>query len=78
MAQERIPRSSADEFCQKLKPQGKPIYIRDSQVKGLVCELCRQAQSLGFFATPVKEGDKWREEGKDLALLDRDVMMPQV
>jgi len=33
---EKIPRSGADEFCQKLKPQEKPIYVRDSQVKGLV------------------------------------------
>ena len=33
---ERVPRFIADEFCQKIKPQTKPIYVRDSQVKGLV------------------------------------------
>ena len=28
--------------------------------------LCPQVQNLGFFATPVKEGDKWRERRKGL------------
>ena len=32
---EKIPRTSADEYFQRLKPLEKAFYVRDSQVKGL-------------------------------------------
>ncbi len=66
MVQERIPRSSCDEFCQKIKPQGKPIYIRDSQVKGLVLRVMPAGSKSWIFCYSVKEGDKWRERRKGL------------
>ena len=58
---EKIPRSTADEFCQKLKPQEKPIYIRDSQVKGLVLRVMPTGSKSWIFCYSIKEGDKWRE-----------------
>lgn len=66
MVQERIPRSSSDEFCQKIKPEGKPIYIRDSQVKGLVLRVMPAGSKSWIFCYSVKEGDKWRERRKGL------------
>ena len=63
---ERIPRSSADEFCQKLKPKEKPIYMRDSQVKGLVLRVMPAGSKSWIFCYSVKAGDKWRERKKGL------------
>ncbi len=63
---ERIPRSSSDEFCQKIQPQEKPIYIRDSQVKGLVLRIMPAGSKSWIFCYSVKEGDKWRERRKGL------------
>lgn len=63
---ERIPRSCADEFCQKFKPYEKPIYIRDSQVKGLVLRVMPAGSKSWIFCYSVKEGDKWRERRKGL------------
>ncbi len=63
---EKIPRSTADEFCQKLKPQEKPIYIRDSQVKGLVLRVMPTGSKSWIFCYSVKEGDKWRERRNGL------------
>lgn len=63
---EKIPRSMADEFCQKIKPQTKPIYIRDSQVKGLVLRVMPAGSKSWIFCYSVKEGDKWRERRKGL------------
>jgi len=63
---EKIPRSSADEFCQKLKPHDKPIYIRDSQVKGLVLRIMPAGSKSWIFCYSVKEDDKWRERRKGL------------
>lgn len=58
---EKIPRSSADEFCQKLKAKDKPIYVRDSQVKGLVLRVMPTGSKSWIFCYSVKEGNKWRE-----------------
>ncbi len=63
---EKIPRSLADEFCQKLKPRDKPIYVRDSQVKGLVLRIMPAGSKSWIFCYSVKEGDKWRERRKGL------------
>ncbi|CCB91131.1 putative uncharacterized protein [Waddlia chondrophila 2032/99] len=63
---ERIPRSAADLFCQKLKPQAKPIYIRDSQVKGLVLRVMPAGSKSWIFCYSVKVGEKWRERRKGL------------
>ncbi len=63
---EKIPRSTADEFCQKLKPQEKPIYIRDSQVKGLVLRVMPTGSKSWIFCYSVKEGNKWRERRNGL------------
>jgi integrase len=63
---ERIPRSSRDEFCQKIKPQKKSIYIRDSQVKGVVLRVMPAGSKSWIFCYSVKEGDKWRERRKGL------------
>src|SRR3954451_12371215 len=63
---ERIPRSSPDEFCQKIKPQEKPIYIRDSQVKGLVLRVMPTGSKSWIFCYSIKEGEKWRERRNGL------------
>ncbi|EKE08575.1 MAG: hypothetical protein ACD_17C00094G0004, partial [uncultured bacterium] len=31
-----IPRNGADKYCQDFKPEDKAMYVRDSEVKGLV------------------------------------------
>ncbi|MGH2638617.1 MAG: tyrosine-type recombinase/integrase, partial [Rhabdochlamydiaceae bacterium] len=67
MVQERIPRSSSDEFCQKLKPQEKPIYVRDSQVKGLVLRVMPTGSKSWIFCyTAPCPKKKWRERRKGL------------
>ena len=67
MVQERIPRSSSDEFCQKLKPQEKPIYVRDSQVKGLVLRVMPTGSKSWIFCyTAPCSKKKWRERRKGL------------
>lgn len=63
---EKIPRSSADEFCQKLKAKDKPIYVRDSQVKGLVLRVMPTGSKSWIFCYSVKEGNKWRERRNGL------------
>lgn len=63
---ERIPRSAADEFCQKIKPQAKPIYVRDSEVKGLVLRVMPKDSKSWIFCYSVKDGDRWRERRKGL------------
>jgi len=63
---EKIPRSMADEFCQKFRPQNKPIYVRDSQVKGLVLRVMPTGSKSWIFCYSVKEGDSWRERRKGL------------
>lgn len=63
---EKIPRSSADEFCQKLKAKDRPIYVRDSQVKGLVLRVMPTGSKSWIFCYSVKEGNKWRERRNGL------------
>jgi integrase len=64
---EKIPRSCADEFCQKLKPQEKPIYVRDSQVKGLVLRVMPTGSKSWIFCyTAPCLKKKWRERRKGL------------
>ena len=64
---EKIPRSGADEFCQKLKPQEKPIYVRDSQVKGLVLRVMPTGSKSWIFCyTAPCPKKKWRERRKGL------------
>src|SRR5690606_31246086 len=64
---ERIPRSTADEFCQKIKPQAKPIYVRDSQVKGLVLRVMPTGSKSWIFCyTAPCPKRKWRERRKGL------------
>ena len=64
---ERIPRSTADEFCQKIKPQAKPIYVRDSQVKGLVLRVMPTGSKSWIFCyTAPCSKKKWRERRKGL------------
>ncbi len=64
---ERIPRTTADEFCQKLKPQAKPIYVRDSQVKGLVLRVMPTGSKSWIFCyTAPCPKKKWRERRKGL------------
>lgn len=63
---EKIPRSSADEFCQKLQAKDKPIYVRDSQVKGLVLRVMPTGSKSWIFCYSVKEGNKWRERRNGL------------
>lgn len=57
---EKILRSVVDEFCQKLNLREKSIYVRDSQVKGLVLRV------MSTGSKSLKEGDKWRERRKGL------------
>ncbi len=64
---ERIPRSTADEFCQRIKPQTKPIYVRDSQVKGLVLRVMPTGSKSWIFCyTAPCPKKKWRERRKGL------------
>ncbi len=63
---ERIPHTLADDFCQKLKPRNKPIYVRDSHVKGLILRIMPSGSKSWIFCYSVKEGNKWRERRKGL------------
>jgi integrase len=67
MTKERIPRSISDEFCQKIQPQAKSIYIRDSQVKGLVLRVTPTGSKSWIFCynAPCPKR-KWRERKKGL------------
>lgn len=57
-----IPRSNPDDYCQKLKPQEKAIYIRDSQVKGLVLRIKPTGSKSWIFCYSVPcPKRKWRE-----------------
>lgn len=62
-----IPRSNGDDYCQKLKPQEKAIYIRDSQVKGLVLRVKPTGSKSWIFCYSVPcPKRKWRERKKGL------------
>lgn len=62
-----IPRSNADDYCQKLKPQEKAIYIRDSLVKGLVLRVKPTGSKSWIFCYSVPcPKKKWRERKKGL------------
>lgn len=67
MAKERIPRSTSDEFCQKLKPQAKPIYLRDSRIKGSLFRVMPTGSKSWIFcyAAPCPK-KKRREQRKGL------------
>jgi len=67
MAKERIPRFISDEFCQKIQPQAKSIYLRDSQVKGLVLRVTPTGSKSWIFCynAPCPKR-KWRERKKGL------------
>ncbi len=60
-----IPRSNGDDYCQKLKPQELAIYIRDSQVKGLVLRVKPTGSKSWIFCYSVLcPKRKWRERKK--------------
>lgn len=62
-----IPRTNGDDYCQKLKPQQKAIYIRDSQVKGLVLRVKPTGSKSWIFCYSVPcPKRKWRERKKGL------------
>ena len=58
---ERIPRTNADEFCRKLEPDDKPLYIHDSQVKGLVFRIMPTGSKSWILRYHFKEGDEWKQ-----------------
>ena len=65
-----IPRSNGDDYCQKLEPQAKAIYIRDSQVKGLVLRVKPTGSKSWIFCYSVPcPKRKWRERKKGLGPL---------
>lgn len=62
-----IPRSNGDDYCQKLKPQEKAIYVRDSQVKGLVLRVKPTGSKSWIFCYSVPcPKTKWKERKKGL------------
>lgn len=58
---ERIPRTNADEYCRKLKPQGKPLYIHDALVKGLVFRVEPTGSKSWILRYHYKEGSEWKQ-----------------
>lgn len=65
-----IPRKNADAHCQKLTPQAKAIYVRDSQVKGLVLRVKPTGSKSWIFCYSVPcPKKKWRERKKGLGPL---------
>lgn len=55
---ERIPRSCADEYFQRLKPKAKPIYIRNSHLKGLVLSVMPTGLKSWIFEKTLKDSKK--------------------
>jgi hypothetical protein len=58
---ERIPRTNADEYCRKQEPQDKPLYIHDSQVKGLVFRIMATEAKSWILPYHFKEGEEWKQ-----------------
>ncbi len=56
-----IPRTNADEYCRKLDPDDKPLYIHDSQVKGLVFRIMPTGSKSWILRYHFKEGDEWKQ-----------------
>lgn len=56
-----IPKTNADEFCRQIIPSEKPLYIRDSQVKGLVLRVMPTGSKSWIIRYSVRDGEKWRE-----------------
>lgn len=56
-----IPRTNADEYCRKFEPKDKPIYIHDSQVKGLVFRIMPTGSKSWILRYHFKEGDEWKQ-----------------
>lgn len=64
---EIIPKTNADDYCQKLQPKEKPYYVRDSQVKGLVLRVKPTGSKSWIFCYTVPcHKRKWRERKKGL------------
>lgn len=56
-----IPRTNGDEYCRKFEPKDKPIYIHDSQVKGLVFRVMPTGSKSWILRYHFKEGEEWKE-----------------
>lgn len=56
-----IPRTNADEYCRKFEPKDKPIYIHDSQVKGLFFCVMPTGSKSWILRYHFKEGEEWKE-----------------
>lgn len=64
---ETIPKTNADDYCQRLKPKEKAYYIRDSLVKGLVLRVKPTGSKSWIFCYTVPcHKRKWRERKKGL------------
>lgn len=62
-----IPRNGADKYCQDLKPEDKAVYVRDSEVKGLVIRVKPTGTKSWIFCYTVPcHKNKWRERKKGL------------
>jgi integrase len=62
-----IPRNNADKYCQDLKSQAKAVYVRDSEVKGLVLRVKPTGTKSWIFCYTVPcHKKKWRERKKGL------------
>jgi integrase len=67
LMKETIPKTNADDYCQRLKPKEKAYYIRDSQVKGLVLRVKPTGSKSWIFCYTVPcHKRKWRERKKGL------------
>lgn len=58
---EIIPRSNADEYCLRLEPRDKALYIHDSQVKGLVFRIMPTGSKSWILRYHFKEGSEWKQ-----------------
>lgn len=56
-----IPRTNSDEYCRKFEPKDKPIYIQDSQVKGLVFRIMPTGSKSWILRYHFKEGSEWKQ-----------------
>ncbi|MCE5294312.1 MAG: tyrosine-type recombinase/integrase [Chlamydiales bacterium] len=61
MTKNVIPKSNADDFCRRLQPSEKPLYIRDSQIKGLVLRVMPAGSKSWILRYWVRNDAEWKE-----------------
>lgn len=66
MTTTRIPRTLADEFCAKISPANKDVYLKDSQVQGLVLRITPTGAKVWQLRYRARTGEHWASRRKGL------------